>query len=224
MLVAVAAGVVLVLVVAQLVLPGIAVERVRERVGRYGEVRSVHVHAVPGIALLWGSAQEVAVQAGTLRASPHALGDLEQQLSGIDRARLSSPRIDLLLSSSLVSGEAPLEGALLEKRGSALSAVGSFRASTLALVLPVGLRVDGLSAQSGHPEVSLSGEAFGVRVSGRAIVTAKEGAIVIEPAGLPFAGLASVTLFADSHVYVESVTATPTAEGIAIALRARPAG
>ena len=221
MLVGLAAAVVLAMVIAQLVLPGIAVERVREQVGRYGEVHSVHVHADPAIRLLWGSAQEIAVSAGPLRMSAQQLVDLERQLGGVDRASLATPRL-ALTSSATAAGELPLEAARLDKRGDALSASGVMRASTLQVTLPAGLHVDGLSAESGRPEVALSGEAFGVNVSGHALVVAREGAIVVEPAGLPFGGLATIKLFSDPRVYVESLTASPYGEGILIDLRARP--
>jgi hypothetical protein len=222
-LVGLGAAVVLVLVIAQLVLPGIAVERVRERVGRYGRVHAVHVHADPAIQLVWGSAQEIAVAAGPLRMSSQQLVNLERQLGGVDRAKLATPRLSLT-SSATAAGELPLEAARLDKRGDALSASGVIRASTLQVTLPAGLQVDGLSAQSGRPEVALSGEAFGVHVSGRALVVAREGAIVVEPAGLPFGGLATIKLFSDPRVYVETLTATPYAEGILINLRAKPVG
>jgi hypothetical protein len=220
-LVGLAAAVVLAMVIAQLVLPGIAVERVQERVGRYGQVHSVRVHADPAIRLLWGSAQEIAVAAGPLRMSAQELVDLEHQLGGVDRASLLTPRL-VLTSSASAAGELPLEAARLNKRGDKLSASGVMRASTLQVTLPAGLRVDGLSAESGRPEVALSGEAFGVDVSGHALVVAREGAILVEPAGLPFGGVATIKLFSDPRVYVENLTAAPHGEGILIDLRARP--
>lgn len=44
---------VVVLGVAQLVLPGIAAQRIRSQLDRYGHVRSVSVSAFPAIELLW---------------------------------------------------------------------------------------------------------------------------------------------------------------------------
>src|SRR5207248_45620 len=45
--------IVLLLVVAQLVLPGIAEQRLRDRLSRNGTVIQVHVSAFPAIELLW---------------------------------------------------------------------------------------------------------------------------------------------------------------------------
>ena len=62
-----------------------------------------------------------------------------------------------------------------------------------------------------------------MNVSGHALVVAREGAIVVEPAGLPFAGLATLTLFSDPRIYVESLDRdASTAKGSCINLRARP--
>ena len=65
-----AGAIVLVLVLAQLFLPGIAASRVRARVGKYGTVQSVSVKAWPAVKLLWGSADSVTVRAGSLSMSP----------------------------------------------------------------------------------------------------------------------------------------------------------
>ena len=52
-----AGGIVVALVLAQLVLPAIAARIARDQVGKYGAVRSVSVHALPAIELLWGHAE-----------------------------------------------------------------------------------------------------------------------------------------------------------------------
>ena len=56
-----AAAVVLLLVLAQLLLPGLAARRIRTRVGRYGTVKSVSVSAWPAVKVLWGDADAVTV-------------------------------------------------------------------------------------------------------------------------------------------------------------------
>ncbi|MFZ0377875.1 MAG: hypothetical protein WAL38_08625, partial [Solirubrobacteraceae bacterium] len=60
----VAGLVLLVLVVAQLVLPGIAADRLRDQLARSGTVISVKVSAFPAIELLWGDADSVVVRLG----------------------------------------------------------------------------------------------------------------------------------------------------------------
>jgi hypothetical protein len=218
--VAALAALVVALVAAQLVLPGIAVDRVRDRVGRYGKVRDVHVHALPAVTLLWGDAQEVSVRAGQLRVSPRQLAELERELAGVTTAKMTSPTLDLVLSS-VAAGEIPIRSVLLSKRGSALSAHGIVRAADVKAVLPAGFTVEGLSAGGGQPEVGIAGEFLGARIAGRGVVSAKEGRIVVEPAGIPIAGVAAVPIFSDPHIEVESVSAVPQGEGLAVTVRAR---
>ncbi len=217
---AVLALIVLALVVAQLVLPGIAENRVRDRVGRYGPVHAVHVHAVPAIALLWGDAQEITVSAGAMTIAASELADLEHQLGGVSTAELSTPSMDLGLSK-VPPIDVPLGGVLLHKHGDALNARASVSAAAVRDVLPAGLTVTGLQASDGQPELTVAGELVGVSVSGNALISAKEGKIVVEPVGLPIAGFASLTLFSDPYIYVESVSAAQQAEGLAVSIRAR---
>ena len=65
-----AAGVLLLLGLAQLLLPRIASSTISSRVGRYGKVESVSVSAWPAVELLWGSADSVRVKARRLSLSP----------------------------------------------------------------------------------------------------------------------------------------------------------
>src|SRR6202167_5595047 len=56
----------LLVVLAQVFLPALAAQRVRDRVARYGTVRSVSVSAFPAVELLWGKADSVRVSAAKL--------------------------------------------------------------------------------------------------------------------------------------------------------------
>ncbi len=51
---------------AQVFLPTLAARRVRDRVARYGTVRSVSVSAFPAVKLLWGKADSVSVAPAAL--------------------------------------------------------------------------------------------------------------------------------------------------------------
>jgi hypothetical protein len=220
--VALALAVVLALVLAQIVLPLIAAQRVRDRLKPYGSVHSVSVHAVPALELLWEQAEKITVSAGQLRISPHDLVDLEQNLSGVTKAELTSPSLDLIIPA-LAAGGLALQGVQLTKHASELTARGSIRTAEVHATLPGGFRVRGVSANSGQPEVGVSGEVLGVSVSGHAVLKAKEGKLVAEAAGIPFASLATITLFSDPRIEVESVSATPEGEAIAVTVQARQA-
>ena len=65
-----AGGVVVLLGLAQLLLPKLAAQRVRSELARYGVVHSVSVSAFPAVELLWGHAQSANVSAGNIDMSP----------------------------------------------------------------------------------------------------------------------------------------------------------
>jgi hypothetical protein len=217
-----ALAVVLVLVLAQILLPLIAAQRVRDRLKPYGSVHSVSVHAVPALELLWEEAEKITVSAGQLRISPHDLVNLEQSLSGVTNAELTSPSLDLMVPALGAEG-LQLQDVHLTKHGNALTARGSIAAAEVHATLPGGFQVQGLSAGSGQPEVGVSGEVLGVSISGHAVIRAKEGKIVAEPAGIPFASLATITLFSDPRIEIESVSAGPEGEAIVFTIQARQA-
>ena len=87
------AGVVLLLlVIAQLVLPGIAEQRIRDKLKKSGQVISVHVSAFPAIELLWHDADKVEVKMASYRSSSTHLGSLLGQSSGFGTLDASAQR------------------------------------------------------------------------------------------------------------------------------------
>ena len=81
--IATAGVVILVLVVAQLVLPGIAADRLRDRLSKSGNVISVEVHAFPAIKLLWNHADRVVVRMGSYRSGTAPLASLLSETSSV---------------------------------------------------------------------------------------------------------------------------------------------
>jgi hypothetical protein len=71
--------------------------------------------------------------------------------------------------------------------------------------LPSGFHVEPTASGGGEVQARASGGLFGVQTSITVLVRPYEGRLVAEPRGFPLAGLATVTLFADSHLKVESV-------------------
>lgn len=217
---AVLAVVVVLGLLAEAFLPGIAAERVRSIVGRYGPVRAVSVSATPAVELLWGDAERISVRATELRISPADLVRLEQRLRGVQRARLDAQTLELLLPG-LAQGGVALHDVRLTKDGRALVAHAFVRAADLHVRLPAGLVVTGLDSVEGAPEVAVAGGLAGVRLEGRALVSAEEGAIVVRPVGIPLAGLVAFTLLSDPRIAVEDVSAAPLRDGYAVTIRAR---
>jgi hypothetical protein len=67
----------------QVFLPKLAASRISSRLGKYGDVQSVHVSAFPAIELLWGDADAVTVHARSLSVSPAQTGKLLHEASGL---------------------------------------------------------------------------------------------------------------------------------------------
>ena len=72
---AIVVTIVLALVIAQLVLPGIAARQLRDRLSRSGTVEQVEVDAFPAIELLWGHADSVVVRLGRYRSGSSEIGN-----------------------------------------------------------------------------------------------------------------------------------------------------
>jgi hypothetical protein len=205
---------VIVLLAAQLLLPGIAAQRARERVGRYGTVLSAHVSASPAIELLWGSADTASVRAGALSLTMAQGVDLLWEGRGVGDSDL--------IAASMQIERVRLSGVEVRKRGSSLVVRGTIGESELGGVLPVGLRVHSLSDASGHIVAQATGELLGVSATVAVDVRPSEGKLIAEPQGLPLGGLATVTVFSDPRVRVEAIDVAPLSAGsLRLTLRAR---
>ena len=196
-----AAGLVVLLALAQLLLPRLAAGTISSRISRYGEVASVSVSAWPAITLLWGSADSVRVRARRLALAPAQAAKLLWESHGIARMDVSAERVEL--------GSLALTGATLTKRGARLSAAAHVSARAVRAALPEGFDVRLLRSERGQVEVRASGGLFGVGASVDAVALARAGRLLAHPVGFPLEGL-QLVLFSDRHVYVEGVGASRT--------------
>lgn len=190
---------VVLLAVAQVVLPRVAAGRVRSRVGKYGSVRSVSVSAWPAVELLWGHIGSVRVRAGSLALSPQQAASLLWEGRGAASMQLSAERVKL--------GSLQLSDASLRKRGSALSAQALASEADVKAALPGGFDVSLLRSEGGEVEVQASGALFGVGASVDAVAGASHGKLVAHPLGFLIEAF-QLTLFSDPHVYVQGVGAS----------------
>jgi DUF2993 family protein len=195
---ATAGGCLAALVLAQLVLPGLAAQRVRDQLSRYGSLRSVSVSAFPAVELLWGSGDSVNVSAGKLSIGPTQAVDELSRARGIDRMDIHAESIQI--------GPLRMSGASIEKRGGEVQARGSVRRSALQDVIPGGFEVQPEASEDGEVRVRATGSLFGVRTSVQAVVNAQEGKLVAQPEGFLFAGLARITLFSDPRLLIRGVS------------------
>jgi LmeA-like phospholipid-binding len=195
---AVAAVLVLLLALAQLLLPRIAAGVISSRIKRYGDVSSVQVSAWPAIKLLWSRADSVSVRAGHLRLDPSQGAALAWQARHTGRVEFAAASVQL--------GRLHLTHVRLDKRGDALRAEARASAADVAAALPAGLSVELVGSEDGRVTVRTGGALFGVGTALTAVASASEGRLVVRPTPLSRRAL-QLTLFADAHVRVLGVAA-----------------
>ena len=200
-------GVVAVLGLAQLLLPVLAAQRVRDELGRYGDVKSAAVSAFPAVELLWGSAQSVTARAGSLTMSLAQAGALLWKAQGIDRLDVSAQSMRLESFA--------LHRVSMEKRGTDLHIEGSIAEADLRAALPGSVAVQPLGNVPGGVEVRVTGNLFGAATSLDALLSVEDGRLVAQPLGIPFAGALRLTLLSAPHLYLQSfaLTTLPSAAG-----------
>jgi hypothetical protein len=197
----------LVLGVIQLVLPGIAAQRLRDRLAKSGTVLSVKVSAFPAIELLWHQADHVVVRMADYRSG---VGSLGSNLAGAaDAGSLDAS------TAVLQAGLLTLRDASVTKRGNELT--GTARVSEADLRAAVPFLDDVQPVASGGGQLVLRGTAtlFGVTASVDATVAAAGGHVIVQP-DVPFGGLATVTVFSNSHIHVQGVAASPLPDGFSL--------
>ncbi|HEY5318877.1 MAG TPA: LmeA family phospholipid-binding protein [Solirubrobacteraceae bacterium] len=205
-----AALVVVLLVVAQLVLPGIAARELRDRLARSGRVVSVSVAAFPAIELLWHHAGKVDVHLASYRARTGT--GLGRALDRTAHAGSINARID-----TLNTGLVTLRDVTLRKRGDVLTGRAILTEADLQAALPDGLEVQPVA--SGDGKLVLQGTALGL--SADATLSAVDGALQIAPDVPLIGGLFTITLFRDPHVDVQGVGASSAPGGFSVYASAR---
>lgn len=198
-----AGALVLLLALAQLILPRLAVSRISSRIGRYGKVQSVSVSAWPAVELLWGHVGSVRVRAGTLALSPAQAASLLWEARGTASMDVSAESVQL--------GPLRLSDATLSKRGDAMRAQAVASEADVKAALPAGFGVKLLRSEDGEVEVQATGALFGVGASVNAVAGASDGRLVAHPLGFLIEAL-QLTLFSSSHVYVQGVGASVRSE------------
>jgi hypothetical protein len=204
---AVAGLVVVVLVVAQLVLPGIASQRLRDRLSHSGRVLDVQVSAFPAIELLWHHADSVVVRMATYRASPAKLPATLDQAGDVGSLRASA--------QTFQDGLLTLHAASLVKQGNQLSGSAVVAEADLRAAAPFLTSVTPVASAGGRLTLQGTATLFGLSATVDATVSAQDGKLVVAP-DVPFGGLATVTVFSDPRIKVQAVSASPAPGGFAV--------
>lgn len=196
------------LVAAQLVLPGVAAQRLRDRLSRSGRVLEVKVDAFPAIELLWHKADRVVVRMARYRSTPGHLGNALAQTSDTGSLYASVRRLQ--------TGLITLLNATLIKRGNELSGSASVREADLRSAIPFIQEMTPVA--SGDGRLVLRGTAFGLTAD--ATLMAVNGKLVVQP-NVPILNFFTVTVFSDPHLAVQGVAARAKPGGFELSGRAR---
>ena len=200
----VAGVVLLVLIVAQLVLPGVAARRLRDELSHSGTVLSVKVSAFPAIELLWGDADTVVVRLGRYRTGSSQIGSRLAGVGGVGTLDVSAQEVEW--------GVITLHDAVLRKRGGELVGSATIMESDLRSAVPFLDDVSPVASSGGQLVLRGTASLFGLSASLDAVLAARDGALVVAP-DIPFGGIATITLFDDPHVQVQSVSAATVPGG-----------
>jgi hypothetical protein len=207
-------GLILVLlVVAQLVLPSVAEQRLRDELSAHGRVTSVSVHAFPAVKLLWNRADSVTVAMSELHSDVRMSGDL------LARAH-DTGKLDVRIAAATVGPLAAHDVRVVAHDGR-LDAHASVSEAELRAALPPGLDVQPVASGGGRLLLRGSASLFGVGISADALLSAQDGNLVIQPVGLPLANLARLTVFADPRIAVDGVGASAYPGGFTFTVGAR---
>jgi FHA domain len=211
-----AAVAVIVIVVAQLVLPGVGEHSLRSDLAPYGPVRHVRISSLPAIKLLWHRADRVNVSMDSYRSEPGGHGSLADFLSRTRSAGKLDARVGLV-EAQLVT----LHDVRLHKDGDALLGEARLTQKELSAALPTFVGIRPISASQNGIVVRARASAVGRTATVRLRVLADGGKVVVQPDGLPFGSLASIHVFNDPRVYVESLGAKLQGDQYLITARAR---
>lgn len=206
-----ALGLLVVLAVAQLVLPGIAAQRLRDRLAGQGTVLSVKVSAFPAIELLWHHADHVVVRMASYRSS---VGPLGSTLAGAGDAGT----IDAS-ATELETGLLTLRDATLTKRGNELTGTALVTEADLRTGVPFLDNVQPVASGDGRLTLRGTASLLGLSATVDATVAAVGGHLVVQP-DVPFGAVATVTVFSNPHVNVQGVAASPAPGGFSLLARA----
>jgi LmeA-like phospholipid-binding len=204
--------VVVVLVAAQLALPGIAADRLRDRLGKSGDVLSVEVHAFPAIKLLWHHADRAVIRLRRYRSAAGPIGSMVGETGGVASLDASATEFD--------AGLLKLRDASLRKRGDRLTGTARVTDADLRAAVPILQSVRPVASSDGQLTLRGTGTLLGVTASVDATVRAQDGRLVVVP-DVPFGALATITVFDNPHVQVDGVTATAAPGGFRVTATGR---
>lgn len=203
----VAVSVVLVLlVVGQLVLPRIAVDKVRSEVG--DPAAEVTVKAYPAWKLVLGYVDRLRIESPTFSDAGRSLTD------SLRRARKVA-RLDARFGEVQVDG-LRLRDVRATLRDGRLEATGDVAVADLETMVPGGGRLTALPDQAdGRPRFEATVSVLGVSSKVRTVVTASDGKVEVSPDGV-IGSLVRFTVFENPALRIEGVRGRVTGDRVTL--------
>jgi len=202
------------LILCQFVLPPLAERSIRGKVDDVATVEDVEVKAFPAVKLLWKHADKAEVRLGEVRASTAKFADLVDEASGVKEVDVTADRAQI--------GDAQLTRAEFHKDGDDLVGTGFMSEDAILAALPLGFRVKPVRTDNGQLIVRGSPGILGGAVGVEGRVVTQDGAIIVNPENIPLVGgLVDYTVFTDSRISVDSVTARTIGRNYLITARGK---
>jgi hypothetical protein len=215
-LLAVAGLLVVALIAAQLLLPGVAEDNLKSDLEKQGSDVTVSVKAFPAVKLLFGRADDVTIDVANLR--PDETGDDGDSLSDLIAETKKTKQLDVhvkVLEDKLLR----MQDVRLKKDGNKLTAVVKLLKSDVDEALPAELRLTDTKVPNGLA-VAGSTDVFGEQIEAEAKIYADDdGSLVLEPSDDLLGDLVSVPIFEDDRVAVDSISAKNSGDGYEVTAR-----
>jgi hypothetical protein len=216
-LLAVVGLLVLALVAAQLLLPGVAEDRLKSDLETQGSDVTVSVKAFPAVKLLFGRADEVTIAVADLKTDEDG-GDDGDSLSDLLAQTSKTKQLDVhvkVLGDKLLR----VEDVRLTKDGDKLTAVVKLLKADVDEALPAELSLTDTKVPNGLA-VAGSTDVFGEQIDAEAKIYADDdGTLVLEPSDELLGDLVSVPIFEDDRVAVDSINARTSGDGYVVTAR-----
>jgi hypothetical protein len=216
-LLAVAGLLVLALVAAQLLLPGVAENRLKSDLEKQGSDVTVSVKAFPAVKLLLGRADDVTIEVTNLKTDEDGGGDGDS-LSDLLAQTKKTKKLDVhvkVLEDKLLR----MQDVRVKKDGDKLTAVVKLNKSDVDAALPAELKLTDTEVPNGLA-VAGSTDVFGEQIEAEAKVYADDdGNLVLEPSDDLLGDLVSVPIFEDDRVAVDSISARNSGDGYEVTAR-----
>lgn len=200
-----------VFIVTQLALPPLATSIAKHRLKKFGQVNSIYLSSFPAVQLAWEHVNKLDVQMDNFDATPAQLSSEIAQAGEVSNLNFT---IGTFRTSVLT-----LHDVVVTKSHGEFHIGARLELADLRKALPIIQSLTPLPSPSGKMLFRGTAEVLGLRASVDTVVEVRDGKVVVAPTGL-LGALATITVFHDPHLYVQSVSGRAIPGGLSITARA----